>query len=74
MRTEEETNVYMVLHEQVISPFFEDPSLLSDDIMLFGGWFQNNNYQPTGTFVGLPNYAVFHFILLVLLIIFGWGM
>ena len=65
--------VYVVLHEQVNSPFFEDQSLLSDDIVLFGGWFQNNNYQPIGTFVRLPNNAVFRFILFVLLIIFGFG-
>jgi len=66
-------NVYVVLHEQVNSPFFEDPSLLSDDIVLFGGWFQNNNYQPISTFVRLSNYAIFHFFLFVLLIIFGCG-
>ena len=63
----------MVLHEQVNSPFFEDPSLLSDDIVFFVGWFQNSNNQPVGTFVGLLNYTVFHFILFVLLIIFGCG-
>jgi hypothetical protein len=65
----------VVLHEQVDSPFFEDPSLLSDDIVLSGGWFQNNKYQPISTFVGIPNYAyvIFCFILFVLLIIFGCG-
>jgi hypothetical protein len=66
-------SVYVVRHEQVNSPFFEDPSLLSDDTVLFGGWFQNDNYQPISTCMGLPNYAVSRFILFVLLIIFGCG-